>query len=116
MHPCYGQCELSFFICRKNSLYKDKRADIVAWLLNKNIPHKATKTRPELLNIVKDHKEKYRAYELDQIAYEIRHAIMRPQYHCQCDPIELIWAQVKLHTTIKPLKLTIIGNCSLKLT
>lgn len=75
---------------------KTKKADIVTWLLNKNIPHNATQTRPELLNIVKEHKEKYRAYELDQIAYEMGHEVVRlPPYHCQYNPIELIWAQVK---------------------
>ncbi|GBN69422.1 hypothetical protein AVEN_202623-1 [Araneus ventricosus] len=37
-----------------------------------NAPHhNVTKTRPELLKIVKEHKEKCRAYELDQIAYEM---------------------------------------------
>ncbi|GBL83126.1 hypothetical protein AVEN_165343-1 [Araneus ventricosus] len=73
-----------------------KKVDIVAWLLNKNIPHNATETRPELLNIVKEHKEKYRAYELDQIAYEIGFEVVRlPPYHCQYNLIEIIWAQVK---------------------
>ncbi|GBN38778.1 hypothetical protein AVEN_112829-1 [Araneus ventricosus] len=63
---------------------KTKTADIVAWLLNKNIFHDATKTRPELLNIVKAHKEKYRAYELYQITYEMGHEVVRlPPYHCQ---------------------------------
>lgn len=75
---------------------KTKKADIVEWLQNKKIPHNATKTRPELLSIVKEHKEKYRAYELDQIAYEMGHEVVRlPPYHCQYNPIELIWAQVK---------------------
>ncbi|GBL90686.1 hypothetical protein AVEN_219352-1 [Araneus ventricosus] len=54
---------------------KTKKADTVAWLLIENIPHNATETRPELLNIVKKHKEKYRAYELDQIVYEMRHQV-----------------------------------------
>ncbi|GBN18754.1 hypothetical protein AVEN_69950-1 [Araneus ventricosus] len=63
---------------------KTKKADVVAWLLNKNILHKATKTRPELLNIVKEDKEKYRAYELDRIEYEMGHIVVRlPPYHCQ---------------------------------
>ncbi|GBO19984.1 hypothetical protein AVEN_222850-1 [Araneus ventricosus] len=75
---------------------KTKKVDILAWLLNKNIPHNATKTRPELLNIGNEHKEKYRGYELDQIAYQMGHEVVRIHlYHCQYNPIELIWAQVK---------------------
>ncbi|GBN54825.1 hypothetical protein AVEN_133114-1 [Araneus ventricosus] len=94
---------------------KKKEADIVVWLRNKNIPHNATKTRLELLNIVKEHKEKYRAYELDQIAYEMGHEMVRlPPYHCQYNPLELIWVQVKLHTKIKLSKLKMLANCSLK--
>ncbi|GBL80210.1 hypothetical protein AVEN_29183-1 [Araneus ventricosus] len=50
-----------------------KKAGIVAQLLKKNIPHNTTKSKPELLNIVKEHKEKYRAYELDQKEYKMGH-------------------------------------------
>ena len=75
---------------------KTKKADIVSWLQNKQIPHNATQTRSELLNIVKEHKGKYKVYELDQIAGEMGHEVIRlPPYHCHYNPIELIWAQVK---------------------
>ncbi|GBM87516.1 hypothetical protein AVEN_200685-1 [Araneus ventricosus] len=87
---------------KKFPIQRQKKSDIVGWLLNKNIPHNSTKTRPELLNIVKENKEKYRGYELDQIAYEIGHEVVRlPPYHCQCNPIELIWEQIKDGLTYK---------------
>lgn len=32
-------------------------------------------------------------YAIDQLAYERRHEVIRlPPYHCQYNPIELIWA------------------------
>ncbi len=35
-------------------------------------------------------------YELDEIALEKGHEVIRlPPYHCKYNPIELIWAQVK---------------------
>jgi len=35
-------------------------------------------------------------YELDEIALTMGHEVIRlPPYHCQYNPIELIWAQVK---------------------
>ncbi|KAF0751470.1 piggyBac transposable element-derived protein 4-like [Aphis craccivora] len=38
----------------------------------------------------------YKRYELDEIALQMGHEVIRlPPYHCQYNPIELIWAQVK---------------------
>jgi transposase len=86
-HSCYAE---------KFPTTKSRKADIVAWLQIKNIPHNSSNTVPELLNIVRQHKEKYKVYELDKIAYEMGHEVVRlPPYHCQYNPIELIWAQVK---------------------
>lgn len=35
-------------------------------------------------------------YELDEEAYKAGHEVVRlPTYHCQYNPIELIWAQIK---------------------
>ncbi|GBO04710.1 hypothetical protein AVEN_70563-1 [Araneus ventricosus] len=46
-----------------------------------------------ILNIVKEHKEIYRAYARDQIAHEMGHEVVLPPHHCQYNPIELLWAQ-----------------------
>lgn len=73
-----------------------KKAEIVSWLEEKKIPHNPSHTIPELLSVVNKHREKYRRYELDDIASEMGHEVIRlPPYHCQYNPIELIWAQVK---------------------
>ena len=73
-----------------------KKADIISWLNNKNIPHTSSQTRPELLDLVRLHKGNVKNYELDSIAREKGHKVVRlPPYHCQYNPIELVWAQVK---------------------
>lgn len=75
---------------------KTRKADILAWLQSKRILHDPKTTRPELLEIVRQHKHKYKMYKLDKIAYEMGHEVVRiPPYHCQYNPIELVWAQVK---------------------
>ena len=68
----------------------------MTWLSSKNIPHMVSQTRAELLSLVKLYKGTVKIYELDIIAREKGHRIVRlPPYHCQYNPIELIWAQVK---------------------
>lgn len=47
---------------------KTKNADIITWLIAKNIPHNPLHTDPELLSIVMKNKLKYQLYELDVLA------------------------------------------------
>lgn len=60
----------------------------------------------ELREQVKDLIPREKKYELE-IALQLRHEVIRlPPYHCQYNPIELIWAQVEnkdaeLNTTFK---------------
>lgn len=50
----------------------------------------------ELLSIVKRHKTHYETYVIDDIAQAAGHKVLRlPPYHCELNPIELVWAQVK---------------------
>jgi len=50
----------------------------------------------ELRERVKQLISTYKRYELDEIALEKGHEVIRlPPYNCQYNPIELIWAQVK---------------------
>jgi transposase len=75
---------------------KTKKADIIEWLKSKGIPHDPSHTVRELHSIVRLHRENYKKYELDEIALEMGHEVLRlPPYHCQYNPIELIWAKVK---------------------
>ncbi|KAF0731469.1 DDE 3 domain-containing protein [Aphis craccivora] len=69
-----------------------KKADVQEWSTKKNIKFSPLETLAELKMRVK--------YELDQLALEMGHEVIRlPPYHCQYNPIELIWAQVKGQVT-----------------
>jgi transposase len=72
-----------------------RKSEIVDWLKKKNITVDPTETRAELLQRVQLLKTR-KIYELDKITNERGHQVIRlPPYHCQYNPIELIWAQVK---------------------
>lgn len=72
-----------------------KKADIQVWLTNNLITYEADMLKCELLDLVK------RAaitpkYVVDEMAEQQNRTILRlPPYHCELNPIELIWAQIK---------------------
>ncbi|XP_045174542.2 uncharacterized protein LOC123535853 [Mercenaria mercenaria] len=73
-----------------------RKADIQEWLRNRDIPFGEKLTRPELLNIVKIYKPKEKVYRIDSLIKERGHEVLRlPPYHCEFNPIELIWANLK---------------------
>ena len=46
----------------------------------------------DLWKLAKEKRENYPAYRLEKIAYKYGHEIVRlPPYHCQLNPIELVW-------------------------
>ena len=72
-----------------------KKADMVQWLTEKDIPFDAFLTKPELYEIIKRNKPKP-VYRTDVIANEWGHEVLRtPVRQCELNPIELIWAKVK---------------------
>ncbi|GBM61225.1 hypothetical protein AVEN_65357-1 [Araneus ventricosus] len=75
-----------------------RKKDIQEWLANKNIPWGSDLLKLELLQIVSTVKHKFDGYRIDKIASETGHKVLRlPPYHCELNPIELIWAQVKCY-------------------
>ncbi|KAF0768218.1 Uncharacterized protein FWK35_00014617, partial [Aphis craccivora] len=73
-----------------------RKADVQKWLTEKNIEFSPLETLPELHQKIKALIPREKQYLLDQIALENGHEVIRlPPYHCQYNPIELIWAQVK---------------------
>lgn len=87
--------------------YNSKKSDVQQWLTNKNTDFSPLETLCELRERVKDVTPREKKYELDEIALQMGHSVVRlPPYHCQYNPIELIWAQIKnkvaeLNTTFK---------------
>lgn len=52
--------------------------------------------KQELLSLVNQHKSIYDKNVVDEMAKEQGKLVLRlPPYHCELNPIELIWAQVK---------------------
>lgn len=74
----------------------NKKADLVAWLQRNGIEADIHLLKAELLQLVKENKPAKMRHEIDELAHEHGHTIIRtPSYHCQYNAIELIWAQVK---------------------
>lgn len=73
-----------------------RKGDMQKWLDDHHIPYDKTSLKAELYEIIKLHKSRTLRYEIDEIAESRGHKGVRlPPYHCQFNPIELIWAQVK---------------------
>ncbi|XP_060808703.1 uncharacterized protein LOC132903751 [Amyelois transitella] len=72
-----------------------KVAEIKVWLEDNGVPFEDSLRKPELLTLVKRHKPAP-LYEIDEILGEHGHTVVRlPPYHCDLNPIELIWGIAK---------------------
>lgn len=79
-----------------------KKEKIFQWLMAKNIAFEKDMLKRELLKIVKEHKHIYDLYVIDEMAKQKNKKVLRlPPYHCELNPIELIWAQVKGYVASK---------------
>jgi len=73
-----------------------RKTDVQNWLKNQGVNFSPLETLPELRERLKLLIPSFKRYELDEIASSMGHEVIRlPPYHCQYNPIELIWAQVK---------------------
>lgn len=73
-----------------------RKADIIDWLKSKNILFDDHLLKVQLMNIVRVHKDQYIKYVVDEMAHKRGVTLLRlPPYHCELNPIELIWAQIK---------------------
>ena len=74
---------------RKNTVLQN-------YLTQHNIPFSATDTKKVLYEKKKEKKKTPVVYKTDKIANLHGHEVIRtPVRHCELNPIELIWAQVK---------------------
>jgi hypothetical protein len=65
-------------------------------LRGKNIDFSPLETLDELRAKVKLAMPRGKNYKLDELTHQMGHEVVRlPPYHCQYNPIELIWAQFK---------------------
>ncbi|KAH6925968.1 hypothetical protein HPB50_012836 [Hyalomma asiaticum] len=79
-----------------------RKADIQCWLKSKSIPFSDDYLKSELLQLVKQNKHMFLAYHIDTLASAAGHEVVRlPPYHCELNPIELVWSQVKGYVASK---------------
>ncbi|CAH0721906.1 unnamed protein product, partial [Brenthis ino] len=70
-------------------------AEIKLWLEENNIHFEPTLRKPMLYDLVKKNKPEP-VYEIDELLSEHGHTVVRlPPYHCNLNPIELIWSLAK---------------------
>lgn len=87
-----------------------RKADIISWLLLKNITHHPDMLKCELLEIVRRNKPQPE-YEIDNYAASLGHTVLRlPPYHCDLNPIEMIWSMVKRKVASK----NVDGGCNVE--
>lgn len=73
-----------------------RKGQIQNWLTSKQIPCTDTMLKVQLLEIARAHKAQYMKYVVDEMARARGVTVVRlPPYHCELNPIELIWAEVK---------------------
>ncbi|XP_040072933.1 uncharacterized protein LOC120845193 [Ixodes scapularis] len=79
-----------------------KKGEIQQWLSSKNLDWTATMKKKDLLSIVATVKDRYTKHKVDVVATDVGHTVLRlPPYHCELNPIELIWARVKQEVASK---------------
>lgn len=72
------------------------------WLQTKNIEFDINMKRCQLLHLIRQHKDAHNLYVVDEMAKEANKVVLRlPPYHCELNPIELIWAQIKNEVAAK---------------
>ena len=73
-----------------------RKADIQAWLRRKKIPFPENALKPELYSLVKKHKGEpvYAVDEMIKAAKGLQ-VLRLPPYHCELNPIEMLWGIVK---------------------
>ncbi|XP_049518354.1 uncharacterized protein LOC125943315 [Dermacentor silvarum] len=79
-----------------------RKSDIQCWLKLKSIPFSDDQLKSELLQLVKQHKHMFLPYQIDTLASAAGHVVVRlPPCHCDLNPIELVWSQVKGYAASK---------------
>ncbi|CAG4961088.1 unnamed protein product [Colias eurytheme] len=71
------------------------KSEMQEWIVNKGLAYLPTMVKSQLFEIIKEHKEPP-LYEVDLLLQDHGHKVVRlPPYHCDLNPIELIWGLLK---------------------
>lgn len=73
-----------------------RKKDIQDWLFRKGVAWSNEMVKAELLQLVAKVEIQGNQYRVDQMASLAGHTVLRlPSYHCQLNPIELVWSMMK---------------------
>lgn len=73
-----------------------KKEKVQEWLTSKNITYGERMIKKQLLELVASVKSRFLSYIVDNTAVRAGCIVLRlPPYHCEFNPIELVWAKVK---------------------
>ena len=79
----------------KTPTSNSRKGDMISWLTKNNINFNNKAKKPELYGIVKLNKGPP-IYKVDEFLKRKGHEVLRlPPYHCELNPIELIWGDLK---------------------
>lgn len=74
------------------------KAEMQSWLTSKDIEYPDKSLKIELLQIINSVRENYTRYEVDEVGKVNNVTVCRlPPYHCELNPIEMVWSQLKRH-------------------
>lgn len=86
----------------KMPISSTKKQDMKEWLRLRNISFNENMLKPELYNIIKNYKPRYKCFEIDELFIAKGHSVVRlPPYHPDLNPIELVWAALKEYVAKK---------------
>lgn len=72
------------------------KGNIQEWLTSKGVVYEDHLLKKQLLLKVQTVRSKNNSYVIDELAKSQNKTVLRlPPYHCELNPIELIWAQIK---------------------
>lgn len=78
------------------------KEEIKEWLRSKDIFFEEDYLKAELLQVVKSFKPNYNSYIIEDIARDENVKILRlPPYHCELNPIEMVWSEAKRYVAGK---------------
>lgn len=79
-----------------------RKEDMQQWLTSKGVAWEKDMAKAELLSLLATVKAECDDYRVDQFAAQAGHVVLRlPPYHCQLNPIKLIWSHVKAYIASK---------------